>query len=499
MDGNQYHAPSNGYTRDRGQEGLMPQGGYHQHPGGRGAGGGGGGGLYDDGPYSRPRSLVMQEPINPNEIVDDGDDGFGANPQRRSLLSVVQNSSRSNLAAAGAATSATVLTSDAGGGGGGPGATAGVREKSEWLEEERHRKKRLKWIIVICVIIVLCLAGAGAALGVILPNRNNGQSAGSGGQGGDDLPGPEIQNAADDTRVNGDLDINSGEIKALMDDPDLHRIFPGIDYTPWGTQYPLCMKFPPSQNNITRDMAVLSQLSNVVRLYGTDCNQTEMVLHAIDKLQLTDMKLWMGVWIDTNTTTNERQLEQMYKVLDSTEDLSVFKGVIIGNEFLYRGFQTFETLSTLSDYISSVRGNFSERGIDLPIATSDLGDAWTSSLVELVDVVMANVHPFFGGIPIEQGAGWTYTFWSQHNAPLTEGTSKENIIAEVGWPTGGGNNCSPLEQCPDDTTGAVSGVDELNKFMEDWVCQALDNGTNYFWYVSHARAVSFLDIPRTVC
>ena len=47
---------------------------------------------------------------------------------------------------------------------------------------------------------------------------------------------------------------------------------------PWGTTYPECLKWPPSQNNVTRDIAVLSQLTNKVRLYGMDCNSTEMVL-----------------------------------------------------------------------------------------------------------------------------------------------------------------------------------------------------------------------------
>jgi hypothetical protein len=27
----------------------------------------------------------------------------------------------------------------------------------------------------------------------------------------------------------------------------------------------------------------------------------------------------------------------------------------------------------------------------------------------------------------------------------------------------------------------VAGVDELNQFMEDWVCPSMKNGTEYFW------------------
>jgi exo-beta-1,3-glucanase (GH17 family) len=56
---------------------------------------------------------------------------------------------------------------------------------------------------------------------------------------------------------------------------------------------------------------------------------------------------------------------------------------------------------------------------------------------------------------------------------------QKNIISETGWPTGGGTNCGSATSC---TKGSVGGIDELNTFMEDWVCQALKNGTNYFWF-----------------
>jgi len=36
--------------------------------------------------------------------------------------------------------------------------------------------------------------------------------------------------------------------------------------------------------------------------------------------------------------------------------------------------------------------------------------------------------------------------------------------------------------CPDSTSGAVAGIDEMNQFISDWVCQSLANGTEYFWF-----------------
>ncbi|WEW55961.1 glycosyl hydrolases family 17 protein [Emydomyces testavorans] len=445
-------------------------------------------GTYSD-PYHRQRTswAPMNEPINPNDIIDDGDDGFIPDPKRKSMLSSLgKSSSHQSLSSGGAAAAGGAAAGGVAGAiagrvngqtsgspDGGPSYSAIPPEKSEWLVEQKASKKKLKWILGILAAILLLGAIAGGVVAGILVSKKN-SSGGNGGSG---------KSADDDTKANGDLGKNSKEIQALMNNPKLHKVFPGIDYTPWGTQYPLCLKYPPSQNNVTRDMAVLSQLTNTVRLYGTDCNQTEMVLHAIDRLELKDMKLWMGVWIDnTNTTTNDRQLEQMYDIVKSAKDKSVFKGVIVGNEVLFRGSQSSATLKTLSDYLKGVKSNLTDLNIDIPVATSDLGDAWTAQLAQLADVVMANVHPFFGGIPVDQAAGWTYDFWTSKDVALTKGTNKKQLISEVGWPSGGGNDCGTTATCPDSKSGAIAGVKEMNKFMDDWVCAALKNGTDYFWF-----------------
>ena len=50
-----------------------------------------------------------------------------------------------------------------------------------------------------------------------------------------------------------------------------------------------------------------------------------------------------------------------------------------------------------------------------------------------------------------------------------------------GWPTGGGNDCGDSD-CTSDTQGSIAGITELNQFLEDWVCDALTNGTEYFFF-----------------
>ena len=456
---------------------------------------------------------VSEADINPQDIADDGDDGFMPVPKRKSLRNMIGFSSRENTTTkamvGGAAVPAAGGFMGALGGLGGrkqaeptatqaydavpqPGqdqlagsdqsAAAAAAEKSEWLSRQTTGRKKLRWIVGITIGVLILLAIVGGIVGGVLGARsvarkNSGPGASSDG------PGDSVNNAKTDLAKNGDLNKNSGEIKALMNNPDFHKVFPAIDYTPWGTQYPLCTKFPPSQNNITRDMAVLSQLTNVVRLYGTDCNQTEMVLHSIKQLELKSMKVWLGVWIDTNTTTNDRQLKKMYKILDETKDHSIFKGIIVGNEALYRaGPDKYTSELNLIKLIKEVRTKTKNLGYDLPVTTSDLGDNWTSQLVQAVDVIMSNIHPFFAGTPADEAAGWTYSFWTNKNDPLVLGTDIPQVISEIGWPSAGGNDCGTLTtKCATKDSGAVAGVKEMNILMNDFICQALDNGTDFFW------------------
>lgn len=427
------------------------------------------GGVVSDGPYQRQSQYSPQAVINPDDIADDGDDGF------------VPRSNAPVATGAGGAAAGGVLgglfghgrhASPSYGPVPGGGLEAGDGEK-KLLGTGMSRKKRG---LLVGLVLGLVILGAiiGGAVGGTIGNR--GKDGGDGGSSSD-------KSADQDSKDNGDLDKDSDEIKALMNNTALHKVFPGMDYTPWGVQYPLCLKYPPSQNNVTRDLAVLSQLTNTVRLYGTDCNQTEMTLHAIDKLGLTDMRVWLGVWIDTNTTTINRQLDQLYDILDKT-NTSIFKGVIVGNEALYRAGKDVATAEkNIIGYLNEVRSQIKKRSLDLVVATSDLGDNWNAQLVNAVDVVMSNVHPFFAGVNVDVAAAWTWDFWQTHDVDLTAGTDKKQVISEVGWPSGGGKDCGESPTCDSDTPGSVASIDNMNSFMADWVCQALENGTDYFWYV----------------
>jgi exo-beta-1,3-glucanase (GH17 family) len=440
---------------------------------------------YADNPYNQfSRSLNPNlGGVDPNSIEDDGDDGleYGHN-NRGSMLSLGQHSDRAPgvtrpAAAGGIMGTFSGLIGRAASSGrdpqydpvsnthsayDDPSSHDPGAEKSEWLQQEKTGNKKLRWIVGILMAVLIVGGIAGGVIGGLL-SRKSSNSTSTG------------QSASQDTASNGDLTKDSAEIKALMNNSNLHKVFPGIDYTPMNTQYPACLTNPPSQNNVTRDLAVLSQLTNVVRLYGTDCNQTEMLMHSIKQLGLNGtVKVWLGVWQSNNATTNQRQLDQMYTILD-TYGTAPFVGVIIGNEVLFRQDMTVTELAAV---ITGVRSNFTTKGYSLPVASSDLGDNWTSELASVVDYVMANIHPFFAGVTADVAAAWTWNFWETNDVAFKTDLSK-NIISETGWPSSGGTDCGAATTC---TTGSVAGVQEMNTFMDTFVCQGLANSTTYFWF-----------------
>jgi exo-beta-1,3-glucanase (GH17 family) len=50
---------------------------------------------------------------------------------------------------------------------------------------------------------------------------------------------------------------------------------------------------------------------------------------------------------------------------------------------------------------------------------------------------MANVHPWFGNVSIDQAAAWTYDFFEEQDVALTSNMSNHPTmyIAETGWPS----------------------------------------------------------------
>ena len=132
------------------------------------------------------------------------------------------------------------------------------------------------------------------------------------------------------------------------------------------------------------------------------------------------------------------------------------------------------TATELIGHVTDFKKNITDHKCQLPVAIADLGDNWTADMASKVDYVMSNVHPFFAGVDSSVAAAWTWNFWQTHDVSLTAtNTSIKQVIAEVGWPTGGGKDCGSSPTCTNSTPGSVAGITQMNQFMNDWVCPSM--------------------------
>lgn len=149
------------------------------------------------------------------------------------------------------------------------------------------------------------------------------------------------------------------------------------------------------------DIAILSQLTNKIRLYGTDCYQADYVLNAIRDLDV-DMTLSLGVWVDKSYEGSRRQMQDMKRIVTMYPSKYI-DSILIGNEVLFRNDMSEEELIA---HIESTKEFLKVRNIDIPVGTSEIGAKWSQQLAAHVDILAANIHPFFGGVPVNVSTKW---------------------------------------------------------------------------------------------
>ncbi|KAF9549227.1 hypothetical protein EC957_004527 [Mortierella hygrophila] len=391
-------------------------------------------------------------------------------------------------------------------------------EKSVWLQKEHGKQKRVK--ICICVGVVACFIVLGAILGFTYKEqwtRRDYSNIGTrpknvlGGPQPTFTPGvnplEQLHQAIEST-----FHVNT----TINPDPNLHKVFYGIDYTPRGSQEPDCRV---NLGNVIEDIKVLSQLTTRIRLYGMACSQADDVMKALQYLDLPDMQVILTLWVDNNKASWEKQTRSFWNLIDNTlimdagtytsdmlheqaiqsADTTTSKvasriiGISVGNEVLFRNEDPTNkkdhvSLDTLGAYIQEIRRGLSDRAAStasssnptysalgqqltqIPIFSSDLGRN-AHQIVDKVDWVLSNIHPFFAYTSASQAADWAFANFKDETLKAARG--KPAMISEVGWPSGP----SSAALGP-----AVPSVENLQTFVNTWVCQANIKNVPYYYF-----------------
>lgn len=244
------------------------------------------------------------------------------------------------------------------------------------------------------------------------------------------------------------------------------RVFPGMAYLPRGSLEPLC---GVNYTEVVADVARLATYTDTLRTYGTQCNQTRYVLQAIRELDV-DVGVALGVWLGPDEALNQAQIEEMARVV--TDYPAMVRAVYVGHEVLWRGDMPEERLLRVIRRVKIVLKLINSA---IPVGTAEAATHVSERLLEECDVVAVDIHPFLAGVAAQDAAEWLLDLVSRLvDSKNASGT--KIVIAEVGWPTGGGSYKS-----------AVASVAEAQRFLNLWMCQwapALEGV--YSWYYFEA-------------
>ncbi|KAG2178474.1 hypothetical protein INT44_001626, partial [Umbelopsis vinacea] len=320
--------------------------------------------------------------------------------------------------------------------------TASSQKPSQWLVETQRYSKVNRIVLISLGMLVFFALVAGLVYWIVSfyafpPSYSTKYS---------DVPYPKQLNTT------------------IVKNGDLHQSFYGIGYTPSLTQYPQCGS---TAEEVLEDIKVLSQLTSRLRIYGMDCNAANYTLMAINLLDV-NMTTLLTLWVDGDESTYQRQKETLFQIIDEY-GTSHIDGVSVGNEVLFRN-KTAEP--DLIQKMTLLREEFQSRQIHLNITTTDLANLLDPKVMLAEDVVMANIHPYFGGVPIEDATNWTMSFGeTELFKPARLARKSVAAIAEVGWPSRGVSN-----------SDSVPSLTNLQTFVDDFVCHANKANVRYYYF-----------------
>ncbi|OJJ71705.1 hypothetical protein ASPBRDRAFT_124942 [Aspergillus brasiliensis CBS 101740] len=203
----------------------------------------------------------------------------------------------------------------------------------------------------------------------------------------------------------------------------------GMTYTPYSNSGGC-----KSQATVESDIETIANKGFThIRLYSTDCSTLEYVGTAASKYGL---KLILGVYISSTGTSGAQ--DQVTAITEWGE-WSMVSLIVVGNEAISSGYAT---ASELASFITSCKSSFEAAGYTGQITTTEPIDIWqeygSSNLCSVVDILGANIHPFFNSETTADEAG---TFAASEVALLKKICSGLDVInLETGWPSKGNAN-----------------------------------------------------------
>ena len=216
----------------------------------------------------------------------------------------------------------------------------------------------------------------------------------------------------------------------------------------------------------------------VIRLYGTDCNQVANVIAAVKG---KNIKLFLGIF-DLGSIADE--CKTIASAVNGGWD--IVNAVSVGNELVNNGGAS---VGQVTAAIGQAKSALKATGYNGPVVTVDTMLAMKNhpELCQASDFCAINCHAFFDGNVLPENAGGFVQGWAKQVSDAAGG--KTVVITETGWPTQGGTNkkAVPSKENQQKAIDSIKGVMPANVvlynlFNDPW---KKDSGSTFgaekFW------------------
>ena len=238
---------------------------------------------------------------------------------------------------------------------------------------------------------------------------------------------------------------------------------PVVTYKPYGLNFgPYIDGQNPAQNQIVSTDQIRARLQIIaantswVRTFGSQ-NGLQNTAGIASSLGLS---VAAGAYLSTNLTSNEVEIANLIAIGVARQ-----AGVlVVGNETLLTNALTE---SQLIGYLRRVK-QVVPTGVK--VTTADTYDQLLAhpAVIAEVDLVAANFYPYFEGIDLKYAIAYLDKRYAQVKALAG---SKEVMVFETGWPSGGVNNGS-----------AVVSPENAASYFINFVSWAKAKSVNYFYF-----------------
>ncbi|MFO0916496.1 MAG: glycosyl hydrolase family 17 protein [Pirellulales bacterium] len=216
--------------------------------------------------------------------------------------------------------------------------------------------------------------------------------------------------------------LESLEPRTLLAFQPLH----GLDFSPYiAGEDPRGGDGQISNEVLLARMTAFAPYTNSFRSFACneDLKEVGQYAHQLGKTSV------VNAWIGPDLAENQRQIDCLVdQAAKGHVDMAV-----VGSESLLRGDVTSQQLI---GYLQNVKSRLTALNVTIPVTTADVYSSFLihPEVISSVDVVFANIYPFWEGAPVDAAI---YQLRSAYEKLSQASGQKKVVISETGWPSAG--------------------------------------------------------------